>query len=69
MQVPGTRSPAKIESAGQRRERLAAELRANLTKRKAHARATGSSARGSQAAGAAGDPSQKIELVEKEPQG
>ena len=41
MQVPGTRSPAKIESAEQRRERLASELRANLMKRKAHARAAG----------------------------
>lgn len=39
MQVPGTRSPAKIESAEQRRERLAAELRANLMKRKALSRA------------------------------
>lgn len=35
----GPRSPGKVESAEQRRARLAAELRANLQKRKAQARA------------------------------
>ena len=34
-----TLDPAKIENAEQRRQRLAAQLRANLTKRKAQARA------------------------------
>ena len=39
MQEQGTKNPGKIESAEQRRERLAAELRTNLLKRKARSRA------------------------------
>ncbi len=37
--LPGTLHPAKIENAEQRRQRLGAELRANLVKRKVQARA------------------------------
>ena len=36
---PGTLHPVKIENAEQRRQRLGAELRTNLVKRKAQARA------------------------------